>query len=90
MHSFLFFVLCSGLFYCIKSSSSLIRAVDSSFVSSPLAYLQPLLTIREHCESVEESNLGVIIYFLWINEEKIVASKCEDRHGKDEEQSAEL
>lgn len=35
-------------------------------------------------------NPGVIICFIWINEEKIVAIKCKDRHGKDEEESGEL
>lgn len=35
-------------------------------------------------------NLGVIVWFVHINEEKILASKWKDRHGKNKKESAEL
>jgi len=59
-------------------------------------HLQPLLIIGDHWGSLcgrialRVNKLGIIICFIWINEEKVVASKCKDRHGKSEKEPAEL
>lgn len=54
-----------------------------------------MLIIRDHWGSLcgrialRVNKLGIIICFIWINEEKILASKCKDSHGKSEKESAE-
>lgn len=93
-HAFLFFVLCSRLFYCIESSSSFIRAADSvsllSFsILTATAHHQRILWVCGRA-TLRIRNLDVILCFILTNEEKIAVSKCKNRYGKKEKRSAEL
>lgn len=73
-HLFLFFVLCSRLFYCIESSSSFIRAADSvSFptfsIFTATAHHQRILWVCGRA-ALRMCNLDVIICFISMNKEK--------------------